>query len=347
MDFETPIKQTDNLWKKILDDDGWQVTGADPYAGDFAAVAAFNMEKSSRTLQVKIDVIGNTCTAKEKITDATYPTGKTDVAGRYTFDTYASSYETGNYISGFNRKNGDLKEMYGKVPNRVMEREEHDGKDKTTYSSREISDMPFHSNNYNFNGSTNSSEGDDVYKTWDEEHGDNEEDVYYAKDSEYGYQIMDSTYDGEYCRDIKFKLAKVRHWDYRDDLVLGSEAYPSNGASGTKGDGDIGAAVIQRYKLSDTAGVDLVTFDKGNESNVVNGYAKVKETPTWRQPDEVREGTFNTVTWTLSPLEGSWQIPVLGPTGNSGNMRGVINGANNEIGSNKNIDDITNNTAGE
>lgn len=343
MDFETPIKNTVNPWKKILDDDGWQVTGADPYAGDFAAVAAFNMDKSSRTLQVKIDVIGNTCTAKEKITDATYPTGKTDVPGRYTFDTYDSSYETGNYISGFNRKNGNIKESYGKVPNRVMEREERETDDKTEYSSKEHTNMPFHSNNYDFTGSVHSSQGDDIYKIWDED----SDDEYYAKDSGYGYQIMDSTYDGEYCRDIKFKLAKVRHWDYRDDLVVGSEAYPSSGASGTSGEGDIGAAIIQRYKLSDAAGVDLVTFDKGNESNVVNGYAKVKETPTWRQPDEVREGTFNTVMWTLSPLEGSWQIPVLGPTGNSGNMRGVINGANNKVGSNKNIDDVTNNTAGE
>lgn len=205
-----------------------------------------------------------------------------------------------------------------------MEREEHDGKDKTTYSTRENIDMPFHSNNYNFSGSVHSSQGNDVYKTWNEDNGDDESDEYYAKDSGYGYQIMDSTYDGEYCR---------------DDVVLGLEAYPSNGASGTKGDGDIGAAVMQRYKLSDAAGVDLVTFDRNDtgkvESKVVNGYCKVKETPVWRAPDQVREGIFNTVTWTLSPLKGSWQIPVLGPTGDSGNMRGVINGANNEIGSNK------------
>ena len=155
---------------------------------------------------------------------------------------------------------------------------------------------------------------------------------------------MDSTYDGKYCRDIKFKIAKVRHWDYKDDLVVGEEAYSSNGANGTSGDGDIGKAVIQRYRLSDSKSYDLVTFDEGNESSVVNGYAKVKETPIWRQPDEVREATFNTVVWTLSPLEGSWQITVLGPTGDSGNMRGVINGANNKISKNANIEDITNNS---
>ena len=344
MDFETPIKATDNPWKKILADDGWQVTGADPYAGDFAAVAAFNMEKSSRTLQVKIDVIGNTCSCIEKITDATYPIGKTDVAGTYTFNKYDQSFETGWYIDGFKTRNGDLEESYGVVPNRVMEREEYENDDNDTrYRTITHNNMPFHSNKYNFEGSENSSKGSDVYKTWNQ--GDS---TYFAKGVGYGLQIMDSTYDGKNCRDIKFKIAKVRHWDYRDDIVTGSEAYSSNGASGTSGDGDIGAAVMQRYKLSDAANIDLVTFDRSDtgkvESNVVNGYCKVKETPVWRAPDQVREGIFNTVTWTLSPLEGSWQIPVLGPTGDSGNMRGAINGANNEIGANKNITDITNNS---
>ncbi|WP_160692562.1 hypothetical protein [Clostridium sp. C2-6-12] len=345
MDFETPIKATSNPWKNILDTPGWQVTGADPSASDFAAVGDFTLTPSSRTLQVKIDVIGNVCTAIEKITDATYPTGKTDVPGRYAFNKYDSSYETGNYISGFNRKNGSIKESYGKVPNRVMEREEMETDDKTEYSTKEHINMPFHSNKYNFTGSVHSQQGADIYKTWDEDSGD---DKYYAKDSGYGYQIMDSTYDGEYCRDIKFKVAKVRHWDYRDDLVLGAEAYPSNGASGTRGNGDIGAAVMQRYKLSDAANVDLVTFDRNDtskvESNVVNGYCKVKETHIWRQPDKVEEATFATATWTLSPLEGEIQIP---PQTRQGNMQGVINGANNEIAGNKNIQDITNSTKGE
>ena len=112
MDFETPIKATSNCWKKILDDNGWQVTGSDPNAGDFAIIVTFNMEKSSRTLQVKIDVIGKVCTAKEKITDATYPTGKTGEAGTYTFNNYKKSYAIGYYIDEFDEDDGDIIEEY-------------------------------------------------------------------------------------------------------------------------------------------------------------------------------------------------------------------------------------------
>lgn len=347
MDFETPIKATSNPWKNILDTPGWQVTGADPSASDFAAVGDFTLEKSSRTLQVKIDVIGNTCTAKEKITDATYPTGKSDQAGVYSYFTYDKSFETGTYIVDFDEDDGDLNERTGKIPNRVMERERRKEDDETVYKTVTHRNMPFHSNRYNFTGSEDSElDSNDAYKTWSENNG---KDVFFAKGIGYGSQIMDSTFDGEYCRDIKFKVAKVRHWDYRDDLLTGAEAYPSNGSSGTSGDGDIGAAVYRRYTLSDEKSYDLVTFKKDGldqtqvQKNVVNGYCEVKETPVWRQPDVVREGIFATATWTLSPLEGEIEIPA---KTKQGVMQGVINGANNEIGENKSINDITNNTKG-
>lgn len=336
IDFETPINATENKWKKILNE--W--TTVDNYASDFAGVGAFTITPSSTPLHVQVDVLGRTYSDTEVISSAIYPAGKvgSDNNGTYVFSKFKDSYEENWYISGVDKEEGYLKETYGKVPNRVAvvrkRVEEDDDDEETSYSISYKDNMPFHKE-YDFDGTEDDVKRPYGYNYWKEKVSSIKTDYYYAKGVGDGDQIMSSTYDGKYCRDIKFRTTNVRHWNYRDDLVLGSEAYPS--------DNGINSAVMLRYKDGNKT-EDLVTYSGSDvDSQVMKGYCDVKEADTWRQPSVVNDETvFSTAGWDLVPLSGKIWIPVQGPSGNSGNMHGVINGANNLIGDNRSSDEINN-----
>lgn len=330
MDIGSALYSLDDKWTKILKN--WTTSAS---GGDFLGVGMFNITPSADPLEIKVQILGDRYTYYENVKEqGTYPTGHrssvttasaTNDNSIYTFENFAKSYYYAEYDALVDSETGEISQFFGKVPNHNIEAKKNT---KIKYEWATENRINWSSDPLDYYRDADGSLTEFSYRKEIKE-------TYYTKkivdkNAKYtgtesinngdsrGDRPLYSVNDGDYVRDIWFRTQYIRYWDYKDEVLTGSKAYPNESYVVSKMEH---SSILSEYNKP------LVRF--ANETDRLRGKVLTKEkTSGWAAPKKIVHRTLKETTWTLAPLNGKIRIPVLTQTGS---MEGVINEAGMNI----------------
>lgn len=330
MDIAAQIYSLDDQWTKILKN--WTTNES---GGDFLGVGLFNITPSADPLEIKVQILGDKYTYYENVKEqGTYPTGHSaDVTSPsesndnsiYTFENFSQSYYYAMYEAIVDSETGKITETFGKVPNHNIYAKKNT-KTKYEWDTEYRIDHSADPEDYyrDSDGSATSfSYQKEITETYYTKEIKDEGAKYQGSESinnggGLGDRPLYSVNDGEYVRDIWFRTQYIKYWDYKDEVLTGSEAYPDAPYIVSK---MAHSSILAKYNKP------LVRF--ADEADRLKGKVMTKEKESgWAAPKKIESRTLKETTWVLAPLNGQIRIPVLTQTGS---MEGVINEAGMNI----------------